>query len=84
MTCVCVCVCAAASRGIPLSRLGVSEFSRRPLSMEYQRLDEFRTVFPTEQDPTRLVNEIWDGIGEQQPANGDFMRCSGTAGRSNR
>jgi len=52
--------------------------------MEYQRLDEFRTVFPTEQDPTRLVNEIWDGIGEQQPANGDFMRCSGTAGRSNR
>ncbi len=57
----------------PPSIKRVSEFSRLALSTEYQRLEEFRTVFPTEQDPTRLVSEIWDGIGEQQPANGDFM-----------
>ena len=48
----------------------VAEFSRLPLSTEYQRLEEYRNVFPTEEDPTRLVNEIWDGIEEQQPANG--------------
>jgi hypothetical protein len=52
----------------------VAEFSRLPLSTEYQRLEEFRKVFPTEDDPTRLVNEIWNGIGEQQPPNGASMR----------
>lgn len=51
----------------------VAEFSRLPLSTAYQRLDEFRKVFPTEHDPARLVDEIWNGIGEQQAANGDFM-----------
>jgi hypothetical protein len=51
----------------------VSEFSKRPLATEYERLEEFQTVFPSEQDPTRLIDEIWNGIGEQQPANGDPM-----------
>jgi hypothetical protein len=54
----------------PPSVKRVAEFSRLPLSTEYQRLEEYRNVFPTEEDPTRLVNEIWDGIEEQQPANG--------------
>ena len=57
----------------PPSVKRVAEFSRLPLSTAYQRLDEFRTVFPTEEDPTRLVNEIWDGIGEQQGASGELM-----------
>ena len=57
----------------PPSVKRVAEFSKLPLSTEYQRLEEFRKVFPTEEDPTRLINEIWDGIGEQQPTNGDFM-----------
>lgn len=51
----------------------VAEFSGLPLSTEYQRLEEFRELFPTEEDPTRLVDEIWNGIGEQQPSNGDWM-----------
>jgi hypothetical protein len=57
----------------PPSVKRVAEFSRLPLSTTYQRLEEFRKVFPTEEDPTRLVNEIWDGIGAQQLENGDFM-----------
>ena len=51
----------------------VAEFSGLPLSTEYQRLDEFRKVSPSEPDPTRLVNEVWDGLGEQQPPNGEPM-----------
>jgi hypothetical protein len=57
----------------PPSVKRVAEFSRLPLSTTYQRLEEFREVFPSEQDPSRLVDEVWEGIGAQQPSNGDPM-----------
>jgi hypothetical protein len=44
-----------------------------PLARAYARLNEFRELFPTEQTPTRLVEEIWNGVGEQQDPGGDFM-----------
>jgi hypothetical protein len=44
-----------------------------PLSRAYARLNEFRDLFPTEDSPTRLVDEVWRGIGEQQDAVGNPM-----------
>jgi hypothetical protein len=44
-----------------------------PLARAYARLAEFREIFPTEETPTRLVDEIWQGVGEQQDALGTPM-----------
>jgi hypothetical protein len=44
-----------------------------PLSRAYARLNEFRELFPTEDTPTRLVDEIWNGLGEQQDTSGSPM-----------
>jgi hypothetical protein len=51
-----------------------AEYSRLPLSTSYERLEEFREVFPTEADPTRLVDEIWEGLGQQQPLSGEPVK----------
>lgn len=55
------------------------EFSARwnvPLSTAYDLLEEFRKLFPTETDPGRVIQEIWDGVAAQQGANGTFMQVN--------
>ncbi len=55
------------------------EFSVRwnvPLSTVYDLLEEFRRLFPTETDPGRLIQEIWDGVAAQQSVNGMFMQVN--------
>ena len=55
------------------------EFSVRwnvALSTAYDLLEEFRRLFPTETDPGRLIQEIWDGVAAQQSANGMFMQVN--------
>jgi hypothetical protein len=50
--------------------------SRVSISTAYDLLEEFRRLFPTETDPGRLIQEIWDGVAAQQSANGMFMQVN--------
>jgi hypothetical protein len=42
---------------------------RESESGTYRLLGEFREVFPTERDPSRVLGMLWDGM----PRNGDLM-----------
>ena len=44
-----------------------------PLSTVYGLLEEFRELFPTEADPGRVVQEIWNGVEAQQDGVGTFV-----------
>ena len=61
-------------------RLGHSpapkEYAERwnmPVSTAYDLLAEFRQLFPTERDPARLIDEIWNGVHAQQGSHGGFL-----------
>jgi hypothetical protein len=40
-----------------------------PETSTYRLLEEFRDVFPTESDPSRIMAMLWDGM----PRNGELM-----------
>jgi hypothetical protein len=39
----------------------------------YGLLEEFRDLFPTEGDPGRVVQEIWNGVEAQHDSVGTFV-----------
>jgi len=52
--------------GAPPTAAEYAERWNASISTVYKLLEEFRILFPGQDDPTAICYEIWEGVGAQQ------------------